>query len=137
MDEYNSLLAQQSAKQAEYNACSSRIGRCDYLLGRLRPVKEAVAAKKREFDSIQKEDKRITKSKQSWKGENYRSYQSKGAELLNEDNSFYIRTMDHILDSLNNEITRIENERLSEYGLLGRIGAALNSLANKIENFFN
>ena len=136
-NEYNRLVKEKISKQNQYNSCKARIEENEYLLKRLRSVKETVAEQKKAFKQIKKDDKNTIKDKYSWKGSNYNDFKSKGADLLDEDERYYKHSIDYVLDSLNNEITRIENEILKEYGLLGRLGSAINSLTNKIVNFFN
>lgn len=135
--EYDSLVNQKSRAQSQYNACSSRIENCDYLLRRLRPAKESIVELKEAFNNNKRVDKNLYEKDHDWKGSTYNSFNAKMLTLNNANDSYYKDSIDHILDSLNDEITRIENQRMSEYGLLGRLGSWINSLANKIENFFN
>lgn len=135
--EYDSLISQKSSAQSQYNACSLRIENCDYLLRRLRLAKESIVELKEAFKSNKKLDKNLREERRDWKGSTNNSFSTKMSTLIDANDSYYKDSIDHILDSLNNEITRIENQRMSEYGLLGRIGSWINSLANKIENFFN
>lgn len=135
--EYDNLVSQKSSAQSQYNACSSRIENCDYLLRRLRSAKESIVELKEAFKVNKKLDKNLHEEKHDWKGSTYSSFSSKMSSLIDVNDIYYKDSIDHILDSLNDEITRIENQRMSEYGLLGRLGSWINSLANKIENFFN
>ena len=135
--DYNSLVSQKASAQSQYNACSSRIEKCDYLLRRLQRAKESIVELKEAFKSNKKLDKNLHEEKRDWKGSTYNSFSTKMSTLIDVNDSYYKDSIDHILDSLNNEITRIENQRMSEYGLLGRLGSWINSLDNKIENFFN
>ena len=135
--EYNNLVNQKKSKQKQYNACEDRIEEYDYLLKRLKAAKETVSAQKSSFSKIKKDDKNTVKEKYKWKGSNYNKFKSKGSSMMDENDTYYNKSIDYVLDSLNNEITRIENLKMDEYGLLGKLGSAINSLANKIENFFN
>lgn len=137
MQEYNSLVARKNRTQNRYNACSDRIGECDYLLRRLRSARDQVAAQKRSFKTIKREDKDIYEEKYDWEGSKYNSFKIKGDVAIDMNEDYYDNTLDYVLDSLNNEITRIQNKRMEEYGLLGDLASALNSLGNKIRNFFN
>ena len=40
-------------------------------------------------------------------------------------------------DELNNEITRLQNLRAEEWGILGKLYSVINDLGTKIANFFN
>lgn len=135
--EYDSLVVQKTSAQSQYNACSLRIENYDYLLHRLRSAKESIVELKEAFKSNKKLDEILQEEKSDWKGSTYNSFSIKMSTLIDVNDSYYKDSIDYILDSLNNEITRIENQRMSEYGLLGRIGSVINNLANKIENFFN
>lgn len=135
--EYDSLVSQKSSAQSQYNACSSRIENCDYLLGRLRPAKEAIVELKESFKNNKKLDENLLEEEREWKGSTCRMFGMWMTKLIEFNDAYYNDSIDHVLDSLNDEITRIENQRMSEYGLLGRLGSWINSLANKIENFFN
>ena len=135
--EYQTLLNKQSETRSEYTACENRIGEYDYLLGRLRPVKQTLQEQKSNFSSIKKSDKNIINEKYAWKGVNYNDFKSSGDELEQVNNDYYKNTLDYLLDSINDEITRIENKRMQEKSLLGYLGSALNSIANEIENFLN
>ena len=130
-------MSEIDALRARISACYKRIEHNKYLIGRLKPVKGIVAAKKGDFSKVMRLDKKILQEKYEWKGENYRTFQSKGNDLISEDADFQNKTLDHILDSLNNEITRLENENLKEFGLIGWLTAQINSLANTIENAAN
>lgn len=135
--EYKNLVNQKSNAQSRYDSCSSRIEECEYLLGRLKPAKQAVAELKKTFKSNKKLDKQLHNEDHDWTGSTYQSFSSKMTMLTEANDNYYENSIDFVLDSLNNKITQIENQRLREYGLLGELGSLINSLANKIENFFN
>ena len=138
MSEYDDLIYQRDNTQAQYNRCKGRIDSIDAKLRRLRPVKQTLSEKKKQFRTLKTEDERSLDDGYAWKGDNYeRKFKTKGAHMVDEDQRYIDGPLDRMLDSINNEITRLENERMNEYGLLGRLGSALNSLKNKIENFFN
>ncbi|MBM6694901.1 DUF5082 family protein [Pseudoflavonifractor capillosus] len=135
--EYDRLVSQKSSAQSQYNACSSRIEDCDYLLRRLRPAKESIVELKEAFKSNRNADKDLYDEKHDWKGSTYNLFNAKMSTLIEVNDIYYKDSIDHVLDSLNDEITRIENQRMREYGLLGRLGSWINNLSNEIENFFN
>lgn len=135
--EYDRLVSQKSSAQSQYNACSSRIENCDYLLRRLRPAKESIVELKEAFKNNKKADKNLYDEKHEWKGSTYDLFISKMSALIEANDIYYKNSVDYVLDSLNDEITRIENQRMKDYGLLGKLGSWINSLSNEIENFFN
>lgn len=136
-DEYDSLCRQRDQTRAAYRRSEDKIEYYDYLLGRLRPVKNTVSGLKDSFRDIKRTDEKLMDAKREWTGQQYSDFLVKGADVEGSNNYYYTYVLDHVLDELNNEITRIENLRLKEYGILGSLGAKLNSLANAIENFFN
>ena len=135
--EYDSLVSQKNSTQRQYNACEDRIEDYDELLRRLRAAKDSVAELKDDFKDNKKLDKKMKKEKRKWKGSTNDKFISKMETLIEGNDDYYKKSLDKVHDSLNNEITRIENLRMEEKGLLGKLGATLNSLGNKIENFFN
>lgn len=138
-DEYESLKAQRRDAQTKYNATLGRIEECDYKISRLKRTKTILAEQKRAFASIKRNDKDIVdKERQgAWSGSCFSSFRSSGGALVDTNEEFYRNSLDGALDAVNDEITRLENQKYNEYGLLGRLSSAINSLANKIENFFN
>ena len=135
--EYDDLVNKKENAQSQYRSCESRIEDCDYLLRRLRSSKEDIAELKEAFKENKKRDKNLRDEKREWCGSTYDDFCSKMSNLIETNDTYYKKTIDHILDSINDEITRVENKRLKEYGLLGQLGSWINSLTNEIENFFN
>ncbi len=136
-DEYDSLCRERDRTQRAYSNSEQKIEDYDYLLGRLRPVKNTVSDLKDRFRDIKKADEKLLDEKREWTGQKYSDFLVKGQDVEGCNSYYHKYVLDHVLDALNDEITRIENLRLEEYGLLGRLGAKLNSLGNAIENFFN
>ena len=135
--EYDSLVRQRADAEQQYRQHQRRMEEYEYRLNRLRPVYREVREQKRAFHTIKDEDQDIRKDRRSWEGQQYDRFKSKCASMCDEDDRYYVRSLDYVLDALNDEITRIENLRLQEFGILGRLGSWINTLANKIENFFN
>ena len=135
--EYNQLVKERNSKQSQYNACSSRISNYEGRIKRLKAQKTAVTELKDLYKIHKKITKDIHEEEHQWTGSTYNKYHSKMNNVETADDYYYRNSLDFVLDSINNEITRLENLKMQEYGLLGRLGSALNSLANKIENFFN
>lgn len=136
-DEYESLVNERNRTQSSYDATEQRIENYTAQLKRLYPIKTIIVNQKETFDTIRKNTDKVLDAERSWKGANYDAYITEGGWLSDENLSFRDKSLDHILDSLNNRITEIENARNDEYGILGKLASALNSLCNKIENFFN
>ena len=131
------LVRQREDTKSKKDACSARIENYDSLLSRLRKTKEEISDLKANFKQIKKKDKNLRKEKFDWKGYTYDNFKEKMENVEDANEKYFKNSLDHVLDSLNNEITRIQNERSYEKGLLGRLEATLNSLRNRIRNFWN
>ena len=110
MSEYDDLVSQRNNTQARYYACQNRIDSIEDRLRRLRPVKRTLSEKKSNFRSLQKDDQNTVEDSYSWKGDNYeRTFKTKGGYMVDEDQRFIDGPLDHMLDSINTEITRLES----------------------------
>lgn len=138
-EEYESLKSQKRDAQAKYNTTLRRIEDCNYKITRLKRTKATLTEQKQAFAAIKKDDKKIIdqKKRSAWSGSTFSSFRSSGAMMVDTNDAFYRNSLDGALDAVNSEITRLENQKYNEYGLLGRLSSTINSLANKIENFFN
>lgn len=135
---YNSLLAQKDEAQAQYNSCESRIEDYDYIIEKLKKAYQDIGTIKSEFiNDVRNADSDIKDEKREWKGSNYDEFDEKMSSLDETEEGYANDSIDFIMDSLNDEITRLKNKQLEEYGILGDIGAWLNNLGNKLDNLFN
>lgn len=136
--EYASLQAQRRNAQSDYNAAKECIEDCEYKIRRLHKAKTTIVGLKAEFKALKKSDaETITSKGYEWVGQNYKNFQSKGDSLISINESYDTGSLDASLDAVNTEITKLENLRLQEYGLLGKLAAWINSLTNTIDNYFN
>lgn len=136
--EYNSLCSQRSSAINQRTAANNTIEECNYKIERLKRTKETLTAQKSAFKTLKKADEETIESKGSeWIGQNFRDFQSKGDELITVNDTYYTSSLDAALDAVNNEITRLQNIVLEKYGIIGKLTSWINSLSNKIENFFN
>lgn len=135
--EYNRLVSEKKNKQSQYNACSRRISNNKDRIAVLKEQKENVKELKSLYKTNMKATIKIHDEAHKWIGSTYNKYHSRMNKVEDADEYYYKHSLDHVLDAINDEITRLENEQLKERGLLGRLGSAINSLANEIENWFN
>lgn len=135
--EYNKLVNEKRNAQKQYNACKDRIEDCNYLIQRLKRAKSTLTEQKSNYKSIKQQDSATISKNYKWEGTQYNRFKTLGNSLLDEDNYYYKNEIDRVLDSINDEITRLENQQMKDYGVLGQLGSWINSLGNKIENFFN
>lgn len=138
-EEYESLKAQKREVQRKYNDALDRIEECDYKIARLKRTKAILTEQKCAFAVIKKDDESIIdqKKRSEWSGNRYSDFCAVGNDMVDVNEMFYSKSLDHALDAVNDEITRLQNLKLNEHGLLGRLASKINSLANRIENFFN
>ena len=118
-------------------AIEARISDCEAKIGRLKPVKELLAAKKTEFKSFRESEKQIVDASYHWTGVNRDDFRRMGNELLSEEDQYYSLGLDTVHDAVNTKITELENRIANEVPILGSLYARLNDLANAVENVFN
>ena len=135
--EYNSLVSQKDTTRSQYNACENRIGDYEYLIRQLKRKKETVTELKKSYKTHKKTTKEIHEEDHKWTGSTYKSFSKKMDAVETADEDYYTNSLDYVLDSINNEITRLENLKRDDSNLLGWLGNKLNSLINKIENYWN
>ena len=137
-DEYNRLVNQRSDAWRRYNNSQNTIEDCEYKISRLKRTKDALTQLKSSFAEVRKSDERAVRDKRNnWKGQKFDDFQKKGSVMISEDEIFYEGSLDAALDAVNNEITRLENVKYNQFGILGQLSSWINSLSNAIENFFN
>ena len=136
--EYNDLVCQRNRAEEQAQQARARLARYQERAERLKPVYRRVYALKHEdFDAIIKKDNNTVGGSYAWIGSRYDSFQKDGEHVRGENTQYRNDSLDLVLDALNDEITRYENLCMEEHGLLGRLGAKINSLINRIENYFN
>ena len=137
-NDYASLESQKRNAQSQYNSTKDRIEEYEHNISRLKTVKAALAEQKESFRSIMTKDIVLfLPIGRRWKGQTYQDFKTKGSDLIDEDNAYYITALDAALDAVNLEITRLQNKIYNEYGVLGRLASLINNLTTAIENCFN
>ena len=135
---YQNLLSQKASAQQQYNATNNRIEEYSNRIERLKKTKESLSDAKKTFSSVKSSDDEVIEKKRSeWVGENFQLFQIKGIDVVTENSRYFTNSLDMALDAINNEITLLENQIYESRGVLGRLQSWLNSLANRIENYFN
>ncbi len=138
IQERKNLERQASDARAARDACQDRIDDIEETLERLKRVERSVASIKEDFKkNVRDVDKDLRSERLKWKGDT-RDHFKDWMDLVHEGNkNYYKNSLDHVHDSLNNEITRLENKLLEEYGIFGKLCGKINSLKNKIKNLLN
>lgn len=136
--EYDSMVSQKREAEAQAAQCERRIEECRYKIQRLERASNALAELKKDFKSIQKSTKELTKDQdKSWRGSTHDSFKILIDEVEDQGRYYYANTLDRVHDELNLEIARLKSERAEQYGLLGRLYGTINTLGTKIMNYFN
>ena len=135
--EYDSLVSQQKQADDQAKACEKRIEDYDNRIERLKRAVANLPGMKRSFKSTRKAEKALADTGDDWKGETQSRFSQKIDTLETQNNIYYKNTLDYVHDELNNEITRLQNLRAEEWGILGRLYGVINDLGTKIANFFN
>lgn len=131
-DSRESLEAQSDAYQNHINTLTANLEVLTASRDTLQSVKDNVKGIKSSINSAP------DNSLSGWAGKNFEA-----VRIMSQEKDFatgyqsYIDRLDEVLDSLNNELTRVQNEIWEQEGFLGDIKSALNSLYNSIRNFFN
>lgn len=136
-ESYDVLVDQRTQKETEKVRRESSVRSINAKLERLNRVKEVLTAQKKAFKRIKKSAHDIAVEDYGWSGSNFDEFIEKCGALDDENTSFLNRQLDRLLDELNNVITELENERLEQIGIIGKLISDINSLANRIENFLN
>lgn len=105
-------------------------------IDRLNTVKSTLAGLYESYSGINTSVKKVVDQDYEWKGSNYDSFSNNGSLLVSASKQYY-KNIDEARDSINSEITRLENEIHKQILLIGSLVALINTLASKIENFFN
>lgn len=135
--EYDSLVSQQKQADDQAKACEKRIEDYDNRIERLKRAVANLPGMKRSFKSTRKAEKALADTGDDWKGETQSRFSQKIDTLETQNDRYYKNTLDYVHDELNNEITRLQNLRAEEWGILGKLYSVINDLGTKIANFFN
>lgn len=138
-DEYNRLCGEQARLEEESYYYEQRISELESNLEQLKSARDIVADVKENIKDIKKEIKKFPdKELSEWQGYNFNELKDSSEEgYFKNYYEFYIDNIDDIQDSLNDEITSVQNEIWEKDGIWGDIKSALNSVWNEIRNFFN
>lgn len=138
-----------SKKQQEYQGLKNQKYSLSQSIENLIKEKESIVEKKRRLEVVykaidelkdqakkaKKTDKKVN-NKKEWKGQNYNKFDHSREEMVTKDKN-YIDVIDDIMDDINIEIAKLENDFYGHSTLLGKLSGQLNILDAKIRNFFN
>lgn len=135
-EEYDRLRDEERATKNSLDDAYNDYERTQDKISRLKSVRRVLYECCDSFKDVKKTVKRIVRDDYDWKGVNYNLFSSYSSSLQDANDDYY-RNLDAARDSINDEITRLENETYHQEGLIGYLRALLNSLANKIQNVSN
>lgn len=127
----------QEKYQSDINEAKRRIEANTDTLRRLENAKKRIRLLKDEFKSIEKANKELKKEKHKWKGERQNKFMQDMRHIDSVCHYYYLNHLDRIHDEINDRMTKIENEIMSDNGIIGNLAASINSIGNEIENLFN
>ena len=134
--EYDRLVREKSMAERQVNEASMARSNNQSRVNRLINAKKALDECHDNFGDIKKAVNSCIHDHYSWKGSNYDSFIQSGDSLINYNQKYY-NNIDDARDAINLEIARLENEVYRQDGLIGDLHSLINSLAHRIENFFN
>ncbi len=133
---YRRYRSQRKEARTELSGYQDTNQRLQHQVDRLNQVKRIVTEQKFNFRPIWGAVSKIIDDSYGWKGNNYDNFQSNGSYLKSDNNRYY-NSIDDVLDAINDEITRLENQIYENEGLIGKLKSWINTLTNRMENLFN
>jgi len=132
--ELKSSISQKKEEKADYEQQKRQV---EEKLGRLRSARDRINAYKDQIGDLGQEVRGKENQSDTWTGVQYNSYNSYAAGDFRCSYDQYYAKVDAILDSIYDEITRLENESRDIGGFIGWLGNSINSLWNEIEKLAN
>ena len=134
-DQIYYLQGRVNAYSTSISSAQSRITSIDEKLERLRTAKKSVGEIQKKFHDTKK--KIIRKNYQpTWQGKQKDDF-TKQWESFSSDYTSFQTEMNTFYDAICDEITRLENQKIEENGLIGCLQSLKNSLENSIEKLLH
>ena len=136
MSAYNAMeMAQIKNQIAQYEAnraaVESIINDANEKIERLRPVKKILEDNKVEVNTQRNTAKTVHRTDiVEWQGSTKTEFTSSVDAGLVEGYNLYYSELDSALDAVNDAITRYENEKYEQNGIIGQIQIVINNLEN-------
>ena len=133
--EIENLQGQVSSHYNSISEASATISAIDAKLAKLRSAKKSVGNIQSEIHEIKisvmgKDDQ------PQWKGQRKENFVHQW-EGFRQDFSAYQRELDAFYDSICDEITRLENQKINQQSLIGWFQAQINTIGNYIEKLLH
>ena len=134
-DQIYYLQGRVNAYSTSISSAQSRITSIDEKLERLRTAKKSVGEIQKKVHDTKK--KIIRKNYQpTWQGKQKDDF-TKQWETFSSDYTSFQTEMNTFYDAICDEITRLENQKIEENGLIGCLQSLKNSLENSIEKLLH
>lgn len=134
--EYNRLVNDKANAQNRLNNAVRQRDAIQDKIDRLKTAKRTLSDEYSAFSDVKRTVKSDVQHKYDWKGSKYDQFSGYGSALISTNQTYY-GNLDDARDEINMEIMRLENQLYEQEGLLGQLRSLINSLAHRIENFFN
>lgn len=132
--EIESSIGQKNEAKADYERQKRII---EEKLGRLRAARDQVNGYKDQIGDLGQAVRGKENQSDTWAGDQYKTYNAYvSGEFRGSYDQYYAKT-DAVLDSIYDEITRLENESRDVDGFIGWLESSINSLWNEIEKITN
>jgi len=132
--EITSSISRKKEEKSDYERQKRQV---EDKLARLRSARDGINAYKDQIGDLGQAVRGKEEQKDTWTGVQYNSYNSYATGDFRGSYDQYYAKVDAILDSIYDEITRLENESSDIGGFIGWLGSSINSLWNEIEKLAN
>lgn len=136
--DYNQVYQLQRQVNRHCSSISSAkttIATIDEKLQRLRSVKKSIGNIQRDVNDI-KVSVMLKKDQPDWKGQKKNDFQKSWNDFSGSYRNFQTE-MNTFYDAICDEITRLENQKNEQNGIIGWCQSQINNLSNAIEKLFH
>ena len=136
--EYDRLVREKNAAQAQLTACEKRIEELENKIARLKTKHEAMLLLKDSYDTNRKSTRKLRKKDHVWKGDNYNSFQDQLEIIKGMDDTYYDTTLDkQVHDVILQKLGELELQLGQEGNLWDKIKGNLNYWWRQIQSWTN
>lgn len=132
----NSLNRKKTSIQNQINSTQTEIDNINQKITRLQNAYKKFADLKRQANTQKGKANNITNKHYNWKGKKHNKFKTNG-NLLVDEYKQYVNSIDHIMDSINYEITHLKNSIDDQWGLIGYLRKQVRNLSTQIKNLLN
>jgi len=136
MIDIDRLYKQRSLAYEQKEDCENKKAYMKDRIERLKAAKAKVSTIKLQVPELRMKASWL-QAPQLWEGDKCAQYQEVVRDELLAGFSTYYNHTDDVLDAINNEITRLQNESREIDGVIGSLLNSISYIGTAIENFFN